>query len=78
MAAISVPWPPPTSTTSTMTPARTMARLAWAMAAWNAVGRMHWLPTWKETPMRSWVARRAASSRPGASWTSAPNLPDSE
>ena len=29
-----------------------MARLAWAMAAWKAVGRMHWLPTWKETPMR--------------------------
>jgi len=27
---------------------------------------MHWLPTWKLTPIRSWVARRAASSREGA------------
>ncbi len=63
---------------STITPARTMARLAWAMAAWKAVGRMHWLPTWKETPMRACVARRVASSRLAASWVSTPNLPESE
>ncbi len=47
------------------------------MAAWKAEGRMHWLPTWKETPIRAPVARRAASSKSGASLELAPNLPPS-
>ena len=37
---------------------------------------MHWLPTWKLTPMRPRVAARAASSSDGASCRSTPNLPE--
>ena len=39
---------------------------------------MHWLPTWKLTPISSSVARRAARSSDGASSVETPNLPDSE
>ena len=38
---------------------------------------MHWLPTWKLTPMRPRVAARVARSSDGASCTSTPNLPES-
>ncbi len=47
------------------------------MAPWKAVGRMHCEPTWKETPIRSWVARRAARSKLVAASGSMPNLPES-
>ena len=38
---------------------------------------MHWLPTWKLTPISPLVAARAASNRAGASCASTPNLPES-
>ena len=55
--------PPPTSTMSATTPALTMARLTTSMAVRNASGRMHWLPTWKETPSISSLAWRVLAQQ---------------